>query len=479
MFKDFVLRPGERPTQARKPAPPPRAPAAPANANGNGNGKANGNGREVSPYREIDAGLRAYLDLKSRLHDELLGRLNLSVLDKVERSELRREIGALVHDFIAAENRAMRTDETEALTDELIDEVLGLGPLEPLLADPGVADVLVNSYRNVYVERYGKLERTDVQFRDERHLMRIIDKIVSRIGRRVDESQPWVDARLEDGSRVNVIIRPCAVDGPTVSIRKFSRDPLTLDRLVEIGTLTPQAVNLLRGLVEARLNILISGGTGSGKTTMLNALSAFIDPTQRIVTIEDAAELQLKQDHVVRLETRPASAEGAAAVTQRDLVRNALRMRPDRIIVGEVRGTEAFDMLQAMNTGHDGSMTTIHANTARDALSRLEQMVAMMGGEIPMSAVRRQIASGLEIVLQLARLPDGKRRILSVSEITGMEGDVITMQDIFVWKQKGRAESGEVLGEFVATGIRPKCIERLQHAGVNIAAETFVNGARS
>ncbi len=472
MFKDFVLRPGDRPAQGRKPAPP-RAPAAPvANTNGNGTG------REVSPYREIDHALRSYLDLKSRLHDELLGRLNLSVLDKVERSELRREIGALVQDYIAAENRPMRADETEALTDELIDEVLGLGPLEPLLADPGVADVLVNSYSNVYVERYGKLERTDVQFRDERHLMRIIDKIVSRIGRRVDESQPWVDARLEDGSRVNVIIRPCAVDGPTVSIRKFSRDPLTLDRLVDIGTLTPQAVNLLRGLVEARLNILISGGTGSGKTTMLNALSAFIDPTQRIVTIEDAAELQLKQDHVVRLETRPASAEGTAAVTQRDLVRNALRMRPDRIIVGEVRGSEAFDMLQAMNTGHDGSMTTIHANTARDALSRLEQMVAMMGGEIPMSAVRRQIASGLEIVLQLARLPDGKRRILSVSEITGMEGDIITMQDIFVWKQRGRAESGEVLGEFVATGIRPKCIERLAHAGVNLSAETFVNGAR-
>ena len=475
MFKDFVLRQGERPAAARKPAPPRASAHVPTNGGG-ANGAAPG--KEVSPYREIDHALRAYLDLKSRLHDELLGRLNLSVLDKVERSELRREISTLVHDFLASENRPMRADETEVLTDELIDEVLGLGPLEPLLADPGVADVLVNSYRDVYVERYGRLERTHVQFRDERHLLRIIDKIVSRVGRRVDESQPWVDARLEDGSRVNVIIRPCAVDGPTVSIRKFSRDPLTLDRLVEIGTLTPEAVNLLRGLVEARLNILISGGTGSGKTTMLNALSAFIDPRQRIVTIEDAAELQLKQDHVVRLETRPASAEGTAAVTQRDLVRNALRMRPDRIIVGEVRGAEAFDMLQAMNTGHDGSMTTIHANTARDALSRLEQMVAMMGGEIPLSAVRRQIASGLEVVLQLARLPDGKRRIMSVSEITGMEGDVITMQDIFVFKQRGRSESGEVLGEFVATGIRPKCIERLAHAGVNLAPETFVNGAR-
>jgi pilus assembly protein CpaF len=472
MFKDFVLRQGERPARTR--APVPTMADTPTVANGN----APATGTQMSPYRAIDQGLRDHLDLKSRLHDELLGRLNLSVLDKVERSELRREISGLVTDFLAADNRPMRSEDSEALTDELIDEVLGLGPLEPLLADPSVADVLVNSYRNVYVERFGRLERTEVQFRDERHLMRIIDKIVSRVGRRVDESQPWVDARLEDGSRVNVIIRPCAIDGPTVSIRKFSRDPLTLDRLVDIGTLTPEAVNLLRGLVEARLNILISGGTGSGKTTMLNALSAFIDPTQRIVTIEDAAELQLKQDHVVRLETRPASAEGTAAVNQRELVKNALRMRPDRIIVGEVRGSEAFDMLQAMNTGHDGSMTTIHANTARDALSRLEQMVAMMGGEIPMSAVRRQIASGLEIVLQLARLPDGKRRILSVSEITGMEGDIITMQDIFVFKQRGRSENGDVLGEFVATGIRPKCIERLAHAGVNIAPETFVNGAR-
>ena len=398
----------------------------------------------------------------------------------MERRELRREVGVWSRSFIAADNPAdCARDATESLTDELCwTEAASRPPSRSAAGDQASPDVLVNSYRNVYVERYGRLERTDVQFRDERHLMRIIDKIVSRIGRRVDESQPWVDARLEDGSRVNVIIRPCSVDGPTVSIRKFSRDPLTLDRLVEIGTLTPQSVSLLRGLVEARLNILISGGTGSGKTTMLNALSAFIDPTQRIVTIEDAAELQLKQDHVVRLETRPASAEGTEAVTQRDLVRNALRMRPDRIIVGEVRGTEAFDMLQAMNTGHDGSMTTIHANNARDALSRLEQMVAMIGGEIPLSAVRRQIASGLEIVLQLARLPDGKRRIMSISEVTGMESDVITMQDIFYFKQRGRSENGDVLGEFVATGIRPKCIERLAHAGVELAPETFVKGAR-
>jgi pilus assembly protein CpaF len=463
MFKDFALRRSDRKSDA---SPSRSSPVADQQAKP----------ASIVPYRKIDDSLRQYLDLKSRLHEELLGRLNLTVLDKVERSELRREIGGLVHDFLAKENLPMRADDTERLTDELIDEVMGLGPLEPLLSDPGVADILVNSFRNVYVERYGKLERVPVQFRDERHLMRIIDKIVSRVGRRVDESQPWVDARLDDGSRVNVIVRPCAIDGPTLSIRKFSRDPLTAEKLIEMGTLTQGSAMFLRALVEARLNVLISGGTGSGKTTMLNALSASIDPSQRIVTIEDAAELQLQQDHVVRLETRPPSAEGASAVTQRDLVRNALRMRPDRIIIGEVRGTEAFDMLQAMNTGHDGSMTTIHANTARDALSRLEQMVAMIGGEVPLQAVRRQIASGLQIVLQLSRLADGRRRIMSISEITGMEGDVISMQDIFVFRKRGRSDSGEVLGEFVPTGIRPLCMELLAAAGVSMASETFAAG---
>lgn len=459
MFKDFVLRRADRSAETSPARPATVVEITPKT--------------RIVPYRKIDDGLRAYLDLKSRLHEELLGRLNLTVLDKVDRSELRHEISGLVHDFLATEGLPMRADDTERLTDELIDEVLGLGPLEPLLADPGVADILVNSFRNVYVERYGQLERVPVQFRDERHLMRIIDKIVSRVGRRVDESQPWVDARLEDGSRVNAIIRPCAIDGPTLSIRKFSRDPLTAEKLIETGTLTIGSARFLHALVEARLNILISGGTGSGKTTMLNALSAAIDSSQRIVTIEDAAELQLQQDHVVRLETRPPSAEGSAAVTQRDLVRNALRMRPDRIIIGEVRGTEAFDMLQAMNTGHDGSMTTIHANTARDALSRLEQMVAMIGGEVPFQAVRRQIASGLQIVLQLSRLADGRRRIMSISEVTGMEGDVITMQDIFVFRKRGRSETGEVLGEFVATGIRPKCMDLLTAAGVSMNSETF------
>ena len=463
MFKDFALRRTDRKADAPLKRAATTAEPQPKPVN-------------IVPYRKIDESLREYLDLKSRLHELLLGRLNLTVLDKVDRSELRREIGSLVHDFLATENLPMRADDTERLTDELIDEVMGLGPLEPLLSDPGIADILVNSFRNVYVERYGKLERVPVQFRDERHLMRIIDKIVSRVGRRVDESQPWVDARLDDGSRVNVIVRPCAIDGPTLSIRKFSRDPLTAQKLIETGTLTPASAKFLHAIVEARLNVLISGGTGSGKTTMLNALSAAIDPSQRIVTIEDAAELQLQQDHVVRLETRPPSAEGSSAVTQRDLVRNALRMRPDRIIIGEVRGTEAFDMLQAMNTGHDGSMTTIHANTARDALSRLEQMVAMIGGEVPISAVRRQIASGLQIILQLSRLADGRRRIMSISEITGMEGDVISMQDIFVFRKRGRSESGEVLGEFVATGIRPVCMELLAAAGVSMSTETFGAG---
>lgn len=462
MFRDFVGRRGDAGKQAPGtlrlvPPQPDPLPAQPV----------------MHKPAGIDAALRARLDLKSSLHELLLSRLNLAVLDRVERSELKAEIGALVLDYLKAENRPMRAEDADQLTDELIDEVLGLGPLEPLLADPTVADVLVNSYRNVYVERNGVLERVPVQFRDERHLLRIIDKIVSRVGRRVDESQPWVDARLEDGSRVNAIIRPCAIDGPTLSIRKFSRDPLTLERLVERGVLSEQAKRVLHALVEARLNILISGGTGSGKTTMLNALSAFIDPRQRIVTIEDAAELQLKQEHVVRLETRPASIEGSAAVTQRDLVRNALRMRPDRIIVGEVRGAEAFDMLQAMNTGHDGSMTTIHANTARDALSRLEQMVAMMGGELPLSAVRQQVAAGINVVLQLARLSDGSRRVMSVSEITGMEGDVISMQDIYRFRQTGRTADGAVVGCFAATGIRPKFAERLEAAGMSFSGETF------
>lgn len=422
---------------------------------------------------EIDEKLQAHLELKSRLHEELLERLNLSAIDKIEKSELRRQIAGLVTRLLENEGVPIRSEAFTELVDELIHEVMGLGPLEPLLADPTINDILVNSHEQVFVERFGILEKTSVRFRNERHLLRIIDKIVSNIGRRIDESQPWVDARLEDGSRVNAIIRPCSVDGPALSIRKFSRNPLTLERLVEQGSLTEKAASVLRGLVEARLNVLISGGTGSGKTTMLNAMSSFIDETQRIVTIEDAAELQLQQEHVVRLETRPSNTEGSGAVSQRDLVRNALRMRPDRIIVGEVRGPECFDMLQAMNTGHDGSMTTVHANSARDALGRLEQMVTMLGSDLPIRTIRSQIAAGIHVVVQLSRMSDGRRRVMSISEITGMENDVITMQDLFVFRRLGKGEEGEVLGDFVSTGLRPKNAELLVAAGVDLDPNTF------
>ncbi len=431
---------------------------------------------KVTP-EPVDVDLQAHLELKSRLHGELLDRLNLSVIDKVEPSELKRQIASLVTGLIEAENLHLRSEAFTSLVDELIHEVMGLGPLEPLLEDPTVNDILVNSYDQVYVERFGLLEESTARFRDERHLLRIIDKIVSKVGRRIDESQPWVDARLEDGSRVNAIIRPCSVDGPALSIRKFSRNPLTIDKLVQRESMNGQAAKLLEALVEARLNILISGGTGSGKTTMLNAVSSFIDGNQRIVTIEDAAELQLQQSHVVRLETRPPNSEGQGVITQRDLVRNALRMRPDRIIVGEVRGAECFDMLQAMNTGHDGSMTTVHANSARDALSRVEQMVTMLGAELPIKTIRSQIASAIQIVLQLSRLSDGTRRVVSISEITGMEDDTITMQDIFVFKRRGKSENGDVLGEFLPTGIRPKCFDQLVAAGIDVDSDMFIRGA--
>lgn len=422
---------------------------------------------------KIDRALQDHLELKSRMHEALLDRLNLSMIDKVEPAELRRQIAALVSQMLEAENTPIRSDGFQELVDELIDEVLGLGPLEPLLADPTINDILVNSHKQVYVERHGVLEETGVRFRNERHLLRIIDRIVSRVGRRIDESQPWVDARLEDGSRVNAIIRPCSVDGPALSIRKFARNPFTMQSLVDQGTMTSKAALLLEALVAARLNVLISGGTGSGKTTLLNAMSSQIDGRERIVTIEDAAELQLQQAHVVRLETRPANIEGSGAISQRDLVRNALRMRPDRIIVGEVRGSEAFDMLQAMNTGHDGSMTTVHANTARDALGRLEQMVTMMGSDLPARTIRSQIAAGIHVVVQLSRLSDGKRRVMSISEITGMEGDVVTMQDIMVFRRTGRSDTGEILGQNQVTGIRPRCAAHLSASGVELPADLF------
>ena len=414
--------------------------------------------------------------LKSTLHELLLDKLNLTLLDKVSREDLHREISGLVAQHLKSEGTLMPSEAFKQLIHELLNEVLGLGPLEPLLADPTISDILVNGTDKVFVERRGLLERTEVSFRDERHLLRIIDKIVSTVGRRIDESQPWVDARLEDGSRVNAIIRPCAIDGPSLSIRKFSKTPLRMEKLLEHGALSRQAALFLEAAVKGRMNCLISGGTGSGKTTMLNAMSAFIDPRQRMVTIEDAAELQLQQEHVVRLETRPANAEGKGTITQRDLLVNALRMRPDRIMVGEVRGAEAFDMLQAMNTGHDGSMTTIHANTARDAVSRLEQMVTMIGNDFPMQAVRYQIAAGLQLVLQLNRLSDGSRRVMSISEIVGLEGDTIMMQDIFVFKKMGVDEEGKVQGRMMATGVRPQCFEALLNSGVPLAADAFVPG---
>ena len=367
----------------------------------------------------------------------------------------------------------MTLQERERLSQEVLDEIFGLGPLEPLLKDDTISDILVNTSGNVYIERNGLLESTSVQFRDDTHLMRIIDRIVSAVGRRVDESSPMVDARLPDGSRVNVIIPPLAIDGPCLSIRRFGGKPLQAEDLLRIRTATPEMLDLLEGCVRARLNILISGGTGAGKTTLLNVLSSFISDRERILTIEDAAELQLHQNHVVRLETRPPNIEGKGAIRQRQLVINALRMRPDRIIVGEVRGEEALDMLQAMNTGHDGSLTTIHANSPRDALIRLETMVAMSNLNLPDSAVRQQIASALDAVVQVSRMSDGSRKITHVSEITGMEGNVVTMQDIFVFKKMGIGEEGEVLGEFHPTGIRPKFAERLIASGIRLPMDMF------
>ena len=414
-----------------------------------------------------------WLDLKTRLHDRLLQTLNLAAIDKVARGDLRREVGNIVSEYLASEGIALNAREHNQIVEELLDEVLGLGPLEPLLKDSTVNDILVNTHEHVFVERLGRLELTPVRFKDQPHLLRIIDKIVSGVGRRVDESQPWVDARLADGSRVNVIVQPCALDGPVVSIRKFGKVPLTMERLLAHEALTEPMAGLLRGVVNARLNVLISGGTGSGKTTILNAMSSFIDERERIITIEDSAELQLQQFHVVRLETRPPNIEGRGAVQQRDLLRNALRMRPDRIVVGEVRGAEAVDMLQAMNTGHDGSMTTIHANTPRDALSRLEQMIMMAGVEFPLRSMRSQIASAIHVVLQLERSADGRRRVVSIQEITGMEGEVVTMQEIFRFRRRGVDPQGRVIGSFEPSGIRPNFAERLQIHGFPLPVDMF------
>jgi pilus assembly protein CpaF len=408
-----------------------------------------------------------YQELKGRVHSALLNRLNLERLGRVQRAEAEPEIRQIVLGMLEEEGRTtpLSQFEREALITDVLDELFGLGPLETLLANADISDILVNRHDQVYIEREGRLEETNLVFRDDRHLMQIIERIVSRVGRRIDESSPMVDARLPDGSRVNAVIPPLALDGPTLSIRRFRTDRLGAQDLVQRDALTAPMLEFLQHCVGSRLNLIVSGGTGAGKTTMLNVLSSFIGDRERVVTIEDAAELKLRQRHVVRLETRPANIEGKGAVRQRELVINALRMRPDRIVVGEVRGEEALDMLQAMNTGHDGSLTTIHANTPRDALYRLDTMVAMANLNIPEKAIRQQVASAVDIIVQVARLADGSRRVTAISEITGMEGEVITMQEIFVFDKQGINAEGRVVGQFRATGIRPRCAEKLAAAG--------------
>ncbi len=426
----------------------------------------------LTPNERHDSSSHDYLDLKVRLHQRLIEEINLSVLDRVDRADLKLEIGGAIGRLLADEDKPLNTQERETIIDELVDELMGFGPLEPLLADDTISDILVNTPHMVYVERRGVIEETNVKFKDDAHLLRIIDRIVVQVGRRVDEGTPLVDARLPDGSRVNAVIPPIALDGALLSIRKFSRIPFDLDKLVEVGSMTRSCADVLRGVVRCRLNLLISGGTGTGKTTLLNAVSRYIGNKERIVTIEDAAELQLQQRHVCRMETRPSNIEGRGEITQRELVKNALRMRPDRIIVGEVRGGEAFDMMQAMNTGHDGSITTVHANTPRDALSRLEQMVSMANLDIPTRAIRNQIASALDVVVQIKRFADGVRRVVSVQEITGMEGEVVTMQEIFRFKQEHIDNEGRVIGRFEATGVRPHFYETFLANGVD-APELF------
>ncbi len=414
-----------------------------------------------------------YQELKFTLHRKLLDKINLEALASIDNQRVRNEVRQAVISLMEGEPTLLSSLERQQISEEVLDEVFGLGPLEPLLADPTISDILVNGHKHVFVERKGLLEMTTVRFRDDGHLLRIIDKIVSQVGRRVDESNPMVDARLSDGSRVNAIIPPLAVDGPLLSIRRFGTDKLMPQDLVEKKALTAGMLELLEAAVKARLNIVIAGGTGSGKTTLLNALSAFISPKERIVTIEDAAELQLKQPHVVRLETRPANLEGQGAVRQRQLLMNSLRMRPDRIVVGEVRGEEALDMLQAMNTGHDGSLTTVHANGPRDAIARLEVMISLANANMQMLSIRQQIASAVHLLVQAARMSDGSRRVINITEVTGMEGEVITLQDIFVFEKRGLSPEGKVMGRFAATGIRPKFADKLVAAGIRLSPDLF------
>jgi len=416
-----------------------------------------------------------YLDMKAKVHDRLIEVLDLTLIDSLDQASLRRQIRELTEEILSEDqfNMPLNAEERERFYQEIQDEVTGLGPIEPFMHDPTVSDILVNGYRQVYVERDGKLYPTEVRFRDDEHLRKVIDRIVSRVGRRIDEFCPMVDARLPDGSRVNAVIPPIAVDGPSLSIRRFAADPLELEDLINLKTLIPEIGQLLQGIVKARLNVLISGGTGSGKTTLLNVLSRFIPEDERIITVEDAAELQLKQEHVVRLETRPANIEGKGEITTRDLVRNSLRMRPERIIVGEVRGAEVLDMLQAMNTGHDGSLTTIHANSPRDALIRVETLVSMSGIAIPHEAVRRYISSALNVIIQTARLVDGSRKVTSLQEITGMEGNIITMQEIFSFEQTGVDKNGKVKGRFRMSGVIPQFVDRFKARGIPFLYDVF------
>jgi pilus assembly protein CpaF len=429
----------------------------------------NGDGTAVR-LEETGQTNHSFQEVKARLHRAIITRMDLTKLNSLSPERLHAEVARLAEDLLLAENLPLSTVERDRLVSEVNHELFGLGPLEPLLADPTISDILVNSHSKIYIERKGKLEKTSIAFKDDEHLMRVIERIVSTVGRRIDEAQPMVDARLPDGSRVNAIIPPLAIDGPTLSIRRFGTDPLKMAALIENGALTKEIAILFEMCVRARLNIIISGGTGAGKTTLLNALSAYIPADERIVTIEDSAELQLQQPHVVRLETRPPNIEGKGEVTQRDLVRNALRMRPDRIVVGEVRGGETIDMLQAMNTGHDGSLTTVHANSPRDALSRMETMIQMAGMRLSDRAMRQQMGSAVDVVIQVARLTDGTRRIISISEITGMEGDTITMQELFCFERTGVDAAGKVMGRFRPTGIRPRFAERLKQYGMQLPA---------
>ncbi len=462
------IRGNGRPEERAVRLPWESVPTAPTN----GGGAAPPPGRGV-PESRLES--QQFQQVKARVHRKLIERLNLSNLEKTDREQVVETIRKVVHDLLTQDMVPLNFEEREVLIGQVLDEIFGLGPLEPLVQDPTISDILVNTSHQVYVERGGRLEKTEVRFQDDRHLLQVIDRIVSAVGRRIDDSSPMVDARLPDGSRVNAIIKPLAVDGPHLSIRKFKRDALSGEDLLRLNTVTEPMLEFLKAAVKSRLNILISGGTGAGKTTLLNILSSYIPVTERIITIEDSAELQLRQPHVVRLETRPANIEGQGEVQQRTLLINALRMRPDRIIVGEVRGPEAVDMLQAMNTGHDGSLTTIHSNSPRDCLSRLETMIAMSSLDLPERAMRQQIASAVNVVIQVSRLGDGSRKILQISEIVGMEGDVITMQDIFLFERQGVGDGDKVLGQFKATGIRPKFADRLKAYGIDLGAMLFSN----